>query len=137
MAQLTLSTADKPLARIFDLPVEIRLKIYVLAVPLVKWQIDGKDCNSSERFASCIGDPRGFFFALNHELALLRVNKQMRWETLPLAFRKTHFCFKNIESCMQILIAMNKIGRANIVSLELVLESVTLILNVLHFVILN
>lgn len=47
----------------------------------------------------------------------------MRQEALPLAYRKTTFHLDDIDDLIRLLVAVGKIGRDNIESLELVWES--------------
>ena len=74
-------------------------------------------------FTGSIGDPSGFYFPLSSELAILRVNRQMRWETLSIAYRRTIFRLDDIDDLIKLLIAVGRIGRDNIESLEFAWES--------------
>lgn len=56
---------------------------------------------------------------------MLRINKQMRQEALPLAYRRTLFHFDDMDDLMKFLIAIGNIGRGNIESLELAWQSRT------------
>lgn len=74
-------------------------------------------------FSRYIGDPSGFYFPLSKELTVLRVNRQMRQEALPLAYRRTAFHLGDMDDLVKLLIAFGTIGRSNIESLELTWES--------------
>lgn len=107
----------------YRLPREVRDKIYTFALPMGKWQIrDVEDCDGLN-FTGSIGDPSGFYFPLSSELTILRVHKQMRQEALPLAYRRTVFHLDDMDDFVKLLIAVGKIGRDNIESLELTWES--------------
>ncbi|KAL9611963.1 MAG: hypothetical protein Q9167_003403 [Letrouitia subvulpina] len=107
----------------FKLPQEVRNKIYTFALPLGTWQIRGTDNCAGSNFAGNIGDPSGFYFPLSNQLTVLRVNKQMRQESLPLAYRRTVFHLDNVDDLIKLLVAAGRIGRNNIESLELMWES--------------
>ena len=95
----------------------------MFALPRGKWEKNDEDSNESFNFAKAIGDPSGFYFPLSKQLAILRANKQLRQESLPLAFRKTVFHMYDIDDAVQVLIAAGRLGRANIESLELAWQS--------------
>lgn len=54
---------------------------------------------------------------------MLGVDRRMREEALPLAYRRTHFYLADIDNLIKLLIAVGKIGRTNIESLEFTWES--------------
>ena len=70
-----------------------------------------------------MGDPSGFYFPLSKELSILRINRQIRQEGLALAYRRTIFQLDDMDDLIKLLIAVGKIGRDNIESLELTWES--------------
>ena len=72
-----------------------------------------------DNFPRGIGDPRGFYYPLSKASSLLRVNKQIRSEALPITYRRTTFHLYNIESAIKFLIAIGRIGRENIETLHL------------------
>ena len=74
-------------------------------------------------FPAGLGDPSGFYFPMSKGLNILRVNRQMRQEALPLAYRRTAFHLVDIDDVIQLLLAVGKLGRNNIESLELAWES--------------
>ncbi len=74
-------------------------------------------------FTGSIGDPSGFYFPLSSKLSVLRVDRQIRQEALPLAYRRTVFHLDDMDDFIKLLIAVGKIGRDNIESLELTWES--------------
>jgi hypothetical protein len=69
-----------------------------------------------------MGDPSGFYYPLSKELTVLRVNRQMRQEALPLAYQRTIFRVE-MDDLVKLLIAVGRIGRENIKNLDLVWES--------------
>lgn len=107
----------------FRLPREIRDKIYTFAIPMGKWQVGNVENCDGLSFSRSIGDPSGFYFPLSSELSLLRVDRQIRQEALPLAYRRTVFHLDDMDDFIKLLIAVGKIGRDNIESLELTWES--------------
>jgi hypothetical protein len=107
------------------LPKKLRDKIYNLALPKGEWKIGNLDNFDSFGFARGIGDPSGFYFPLSKDLSVLRVSRQMRQEALPLAYRRTLFHLDNMDDLIKLLIAVGKIGRDNIESLEFPWESRT------------
>lgn len=87
------------------------------------WQIEDMNGYDGFDFTGSIGDPSGFYFPLSSELAVLRVDSQMRQEALPLAYRRTIFRLDDIEDLIRLLVAVGRIGRDNIESVELTWES--------------
>lgn len=108
----------------FKLPKELRDKIYIFALPKGEWKIGDVDSSNELNFAGGIGDPSGFYFPLS-SLTVLRVNRQMRQEALPLAYRRTVFHLDDMDDLIKLLIAVGDIGRDNIESLELAWQSRT------------
>jgi len=106
------------------LPKELRDKIYDFALPKGEWKIGDVDRSNELNFAGGIGDPSGFYFPVS-SLAVLRVNKQMRQEVLPLAYCSTAFYLDDMDDLIKLLIAVGAIGRDNIESLELAWQSRT------------
>ncbi len=100
---------------------ELREKIYRFAIPHSEWRSEDVE-NPMPYFAECIGDPSGFYFPLSG-VPLLRINKQIRQEALPLAYRKTLFSFGDIDDLIKLLIAIGNIGRDNIESLGFAWQS--------------
>lgn len=107
----------------FRLPREVRDKIYTLALHMGKWQIGDVENYDGCQFTGSIGDPSGFYFPLSSELTVLRVGRQIRQETLPLAYRRTVFHLDDMDNLIKLLIAVGRIGRDNIESLELTWKS--------------
>lgn len=70
-----------------------------------------------------IGDPSGFFFPLSSKLPVLAVNRQMRQEALPIAYRRTLFHLDDMDDLVKLLVAVGKVGRDNIESLDLAWQS--------------
>ncbi|KAH7310152.1 hypothetical protein BKA65DRAFT_485092 [Rhexocercosporidium sp. MPI-PUGE-AT-0058] len=90
------------------LPKELRDRIYLFAVPIKEWNIGDVDSSNELDFAEGIGDLSGFYFPLS-SLAMLRVNKQMRQEALPLAYRRTVFHLYDMDDLIRLLIAVGDI----------------------------
>ena len=109
----------------FKLPRELRTKIYTFALPKGRWKIEDVSNFEESNFTGGMGDPSGFYFPLGKELTALRVDRQMRQEALPLAYRRTVFQLDDMDDLIKLLIAVGKIGRENIESLELTWESRT------------
>jgi hypothetical protein len=105
------------------LPKEVRHRIYDLAIPKGQWETVDVDSPRSN-FPEGIGDPSGFYFPLNG-LGILGVNKQMRQEALPRAFRSTLFRLDDMDNLIKLLIAVGYVGRDNIELLEFTWESKT------------
>lgn len=76
------------------------------------------DVFNSTTFVGALGDPTGFYFPLNNDLSILRVNKQIRQEALPIAYRRTFFRLDDIDDFIKVAISIGQIGRANIQSVE-------------------
>ncbi len=107
----------------FDLPREVRDKVYIFAIPRGKWRITNIDEFEQENFARGIGDPSGFYYPLSKDLVVLRANKQMRREALPFAYRRTTFVLDDLDDVIKLLIAIGQVGRNNIESLQFPWES--------------
>ncbi|KAF4633969.1 hypothetical protein G7Y89_g4145 [Cudoniella acicularis] len=105
----------------FKLPKELREKIYTLALPKGEWTISDDD-GSELNFARGVGDLSGFYFPLSN-LTVLKLNRQIRQEALPLAYRRTVFHFDDMDDLVSLLIAVGDIGRNNIESIELAWRS--------------
>ena len=105
------------------LPRELRKKIYIFALPEGKWKIEDVSNFDELNFTGGMGDHSGFYFPLSKEVTVLRVDRQIRQEALPLAYRRTVFHLDDMDDLIKLLIAVGKIGRDNIESLELYWES--------------
>ncbi|PGH21366.1 hypothetical protein AJ80_03283 [Polytolypa hystricis UAMH7299] len=110
-------------SKFFNLPREIRDKIYAFAIPSGEWRIANVETFNETNFVTGIGDPNGFYFPLSKALTLLTVNKQMRQEALPIAYRKTAFRLDDMDEFIKVAIAIGTLGRENIESLEFAWES--------------
>jgi hypothetical protein len=88
--------------------------IYNYVFLTVRRQVRRKDYD----FCRAIGNPRrcGFYFGNFH--VLLRVNRQVYLEVLPLAYRQTTFILPNVEELMSFLIAVGPMDWDNIESLR-------------------
>lgn len=87
-------------------------------IPSGEWQLGDVDVFNSTTFAGSLGDPTGFYFPLNNNLSILRVNKQIRQEALSIAYRKTFFRLDDMDDFIKIAVSIGQIGRANIQSME-------------------
>ena len=76
-------------------------------------------------FPRGMGDLGGFYFPLCRDVGILQVNKQMRREVLPVAFRHTTFRLDDMDDAIRLLIAVGRTGRDNIEMLELPWDSET------------
>jgi hypothetical protein len=101
----------------FRLPPEIRLEIDIFALPKGEWKVEDSETFAEEGFPRGVGDPSGFYYPLSRDLVALRVNKQMRQEALPFAYRRTVFHLDDIDSVVRFLVAVGTPGRDNIESL--------------------
>ena len=108
----------------FKLRREIRENIYAFALPKGQWTIRDYSNSNELNFARGIGDPSGFYFPLT-TLNVLTINRQMRQEALPIAYRTTSFHLDDIDDLIKLLIAIGRVGRDNIESLELAWQSRT------------
>ncbi|KAK3994871.1 hypothetical protein QBC44DRAFT_35249 [Cladorrhinum sp. PSN332] len=118
-------TTPGPSPDIFSLPLEIRQKIYTFALPRGNWRTTDSENFDQDNFPRGIGDPSGFYYPLSRDLVVLRVNKQMRTEALPFAYRRTTFYLDDLDSVIMFLIAIGKTGRDNIESLYFAWEDST------------
>lgn len=109
----------------FDLPREIRDKIYIFAIPTGAWKITNIDEFEHENLTRGIGDPSGFYYPLSKDLVVLRASKQMRREALPFAYRRTTFILDDLDDVIKLLVAIGQVGRDNIESLQFPWESRT------------
>ncbi|KAK4450244.1 hypothetical protein QBC34DRAFT_403131 [Podospora aff. communis PSN243] len=105
------------------LPLEIRQSIYQFALPRGIWRMVDDEDFERNGFPRGVGDPSGFYYPLSKSLSVLRINKQIRREALPFAYRRTTFFLDNLDSAIRLLIAVGKVGRDNIETLHLVWES--------------
>ncbi|TGO45209.1 hypothetical protein BCON_0412g00010 [Botryotinia convoluta] len=104
------------------LPKELHDKIYTFALPRREWKVADVDDLNELNFARGIGDLSGFYSRLS-SFTVLRVNKQMRQEALPFAYRMTVFHIDDMDDLVKLLISIGDIGRDNIKSLELAWQS--------------
>ncbi|KAK0619581.1 hypothetical protein B0T14DRAFT_519516 [Immersiella caudata] len=123
--RLAMSSTSTPAATTFLslLPLEIRQSIYKFALAQGVWRMVDDEEFGRDNFPRSIGDPSGFYYPLGKPLSILRVNKQIRKEALPLAYRRTTFCLDSLESATRFLISVGQIGRKNIETLRVAWES--------------
>ncbi|KAK3296335.1 uncharacterized protein B0H64DRAFT_374433 [Chaetomium fimeti] len=125
VAKLLRETTPSVNRGFFDLPREIRDKIYIFAIPRGEWRITNIDKFEQDNLIRGIGDPSGFYYPLSKSLVVLRVNKQMRLEALPFAYRRTTFIWDDLDDVIKFLVAIGQVGRDNIESLQFPWESRT------------
>lgn len=106
------------------LPLEIRLTIYGFVLPRLEWTMVDEEEFEQNGFPRGMGDPSGFYNPSSRPSSILQVNKQIRREALPLAYRYTEFRLDNLESAIKFLVAAGQIGRENMQTLHLTWESV-------------
>ncbi|KAL2131229.1 hypothetical protein VTI74DRAFT_5380 [Chaetomium olivicolor] len=108
VAKLHHGTSPSVNGRFFELPREIRDKIYIFAIPKGKWRITNIDDFEQENFTGGIGDPSGFYYPLSKDMVVLRANKQMRLEALPFAYRRTTFILDDLDDVIKLLVAIGQ-----------------------------
>ncbi|RSL61703.1 hypothetical protein CEP54_006046 [Fusarium duplospermum] len=106
-----------------NLPRELRENIYHFALPPRELGIKDIDAFERQCFPVAVGDPSGYFFQVGQEPAILGVNKQIRQEALPFAYRNTTFCLDDLDDAVKVLVAVGQIGRDNMTSLQFPWES--------------
>lgn len=102
-----------------SLPHELRLDILDLAIPKQEWEERDPSAFLAHVFPGSIGDLNGFYFPLSQNIHSLLVNKQMRQDALPFAYRMIGFHWDDIDSFIKFAISIGEIGRNNVESLEL------------------
>lgn len=107
----------------FRLPRELRDRVYMFCIPDCEWKIADVDIFNSTTFVEAMGDPTGFYFPLHNHLSVLLINKQIRQEALPIAYRRTFFRLDDIDDFIKVAISIGQIGRANIESVQFSWES--------------
>ncbi|KAH8659474.1 hypothetical protein BGZ61DRAFT_465405 [Ilyonectria robusta] len=105
------------------LPRELREKIYSFALPQRELGIKDIDAFDHLIFPAGVGDPSGFFFQLEKEPTILKASRQIRQEALPFVYRNTTFCLDDMDDVVKFLVAIGRIGRSNITSLQFPWES--------------
>ncbi|KAK5998034.1 hypothetical protein PT974_00404 [Cladobotryum mycophilum] len=103
------------------LPLEIRQKVYSLVIGEKYWFIGSEKDRYAFRikFPGSMGDFSGFFYPIRPSIWLLHVNKQVRAEALPFAYRQTEFDVEQLNHAVQLLVGIGRIGRENIKFLHL------------------
>lgn len=110
-------------SRLFNLPREIRDKIFAHAIPKIDLQVFGAGDLYGIEFARGTGDPSGFYFPFRSVLGVLSVDRRMRCETLPLTYRKTSIHLGNMDDFIRFAIVIGEVGRENIESISFTWES--------------
>lgn len=111
--------STSPVSMFFKkLPRELRDRIYEFVSPEQHWSMDEKVGRVTELdLLGSMGDLGGFYFPLAAESGILAVNRQMREEAMPLAYRTTSFELEDIDEVVKLLLGIGYIGRQNIESL--------------------
>lgn len=107
----------------YKLSKELRNRIYIFALSKEEWKIEDISTFDELNFTEGMSDSSDFYFSLSKKLTVLRINRQMRQETLPLAYRRTVFHLNDMNDLIKLLIAVGKIGRDSIESLKLTWKS--------------
>lgn len=121
--QLSIDSRHASVSRFLNLPGEIRDRIYTFAIPQGGWKTINDGEFNKTSFVRAIGDPSDFYFPFAKDLSVLRINKQIRREALPVAYRKTTFRLDDIDEFIKVAISIGRIGRGNIESLEFAWEN--------------
>lgn len=100
------------------LPLEIRENIYGYVLGDRCWRIAEPKSWRPHTFCLALGDPSGFYFPFGEADTLLRVNKQLRREALPVAYRGTTIHAVDIDGATALLMAVGRVGRENITSFQ-------------------
>ncbi|KAL4802475.1 hypothetical protein BDV18DRAFT_146794 [Aspergillus unguis] len=109
--------------RFFQLPREVRDEIYTRAIPRVDLQAVGSGDFCGIEFARATGDPTGFYFPFRSELGVLAANRQMREETLPLAYRKASIYLDDMDNFIRFAVSIGEVGRENVEDIGFTWES--------------
>ncbi|KAK7967601.1 uncharacterized protein PG986_001878 [Apiospora aurea] len=123
VSDLSVDVTDIQTPGLFELPPELRLKIYKFAIPRGQWCIDNLEDFEQDILPRCLGDPSGYYFPLSKGISLLLASKRLRQEALPIVFRRTAFHLDDMDDLAKLLVAVGHIGRANIESLHFPWES--------------
>lgn len=108
------TTEQHALPAFFKLPREIRETIYTFALPKGEWSMPDIDQFEQDNLPRGLGDPSGFYYPLSKHLTVLRVNRQMRKEALPFAYRSTSFRVDDLDDVIKLLMAVGRVGCDNI-----------------------
>lgn len=98
--------------------------IYELALYTEDWTIAEFEDTKDLLFPAALGDFSGFYFPLSNA-AILRVNQQIRHDSLIAAYRSTIFRLDDMDDLIKLLLAIGTLGRNNIQSLEFPWQSRT------------
>jgi hypothetical protein len=101
------------------LPHELRLSIIELAIQKQEWEQTDPSGFLENVFPGLIGDSSGFNFPLSQNISALLVNKWIRQEALPFAYRSIRFKFDDMDDFIKFGLSIGRIGRNNVESLEL------------------
>lgn len=99
--------------------------IYRLTIGERSYQVD-ENHRHDERHLELVGgiaEPSGFYFQLPTYSNILVLNRQIRMEALPTAFRSLSLAAMDIDELVRFLIVIGDIGRSNIESLSCYWES--------------
>ncbi|KAM5357342.1 hypothetical protein ACJZ2D_016365 [Fusarium nematophilum] len=109
---------DQKNSLFLSLPRELREKVYYFALPTRELGIKDVDAFNRRCFPAAVGDPVGDFFQLGEEPTVLKINRQIRREALPLAYRNTTFSLDDLDGAVKFLVAIGQIGRSNLTALQ-------------------
>lgn len=111
------------MSRFFELPRELRDHIYTYAIPRAEVYATSLGYTNSLNFTRGISNPSGFYFPFRCGLGIFAVNKQMREETLALAYRRTSFQLEDMDYFVKFAVSIGKVGRDNVESISFTWES--------------
>jgi len=106
------ASEHKAASLLFNLPGEVRERIYTSAIPKVECKIVGLDDLDRVCLAEAIGVPSGLYFPSRNDLAILRVIRQVRQESLLLAYRRAFSRLDDMD-IIKLLTAVGRTGREN------------------------
>jgi hypothetical protein len=81
-----------------------------------EWKITDVDNSNRVNLPAAMGDPSGFYISLSKDPVVLRVNRQMRQEALPLLYRRISFRLDDMDDLIKFLIALGWTSRDGIKS---------------------
>lgn len=93
--------------------------VYDHAIPQILWEAMDPSVFLEKMFPSSMGDLTGFYFPLSPTINPLIINKQLRHEALPLAYRNISFSWPDMDDFIKFALSIGTIGRENVESLEL------------------
>lgn len=113
------SQAQKSTSTLLALPPELRETIYRHVLAGRHWAVPERKAWRQNTVCRALGDPGGLYTSFSEGIAILRVNKQIRREALPVAFQETAIRAVDLDGAVALLLAIGRIGRDNITSFQL------------------